>query len=778
MPKFACKDSSPGLDGIPYSIIKGFWCTFGPILLDAWKFSLTRKCLPPSHRISFLKLIPKAEKDSKFLKNWRPITLSNCDHKIITKTYSRRMCDAVSTVIRERQTAYVKGRLINDNLRGLIASIKVANSEEDIDGLIVSLDAKKAFDSVEHSYIEECLIKFGLPNFVPIFKLLYTELRSDIIINGRVVKGYHIKRGVKQGDALSCILFIMCMEPLLRNIEANDAIEPISSVKLNSNLPKVYAYADDVNGVIKNTQAGVQALFNEYERLSLHSGLELNADKTEILRLRSSNLDANVEKVRIRYLEIEYEIEPCEKTKINGLFLQQDEKKLTEENVRMAINRMEMAFRRWTRRGLSTLGKILIVKTYGISQIIYLLQSFKVDDTAVKKINAVLYKFIWNKHFLAPKAPDRIRREIVNKPIALSGLGMLDIRELDESLKLKALGRLLISTHPFLKIIKNRINMEEFFYPGCKTDYDEVASAGVDLLKKDRQTLMLRDELEGNRLIIGLIKDIKINRVLKKGKENSILIFNLRLNGRNKIGQLTREQLRSLRPLIIPVIYNKIDRILNLPGSEIPEELKCCYFLNKSFKNLSKLTSKEFRLSRAEKEPICLFKIGLILTPNEGLNWLDKVRKLTSTKLKDTILRIAHGEIYTRIKLHKYGLIDSPACPRCGENETLQHKFLLCEYVKEIWKHTLRVTNKIRLNKVPTGNLDFDDPSPFLAAKLDDNLATLTVQAEVLRRLLILKEDQNYLIHPRVLIRLILLHLIKREGNRSLKEELQSLLDD
>ena len=118
------------------------------------------------NQLSFLKLIPKAGKDLKKLTNWRPITLSNCDHKLITKTYAKRLSMAVESCIDERQTAYLKGRLIGDNIRALLASVHTGNVEDNIDGLIISLDAKKAFDSVSHSYIEKCLDRFGLDNFV------------------------------------------------------------------------------------------------------------------------------------------------------------------------------------------------------------------------------------------------------------------------------------------------------------------------------------------------------------------------------------------------------------------------------------------------------------------------------------------------------------------------------------------------------------------------------------------------------------------------------------
>ena len=108
--------------------------------------------------MSFLKLIPKIEKDLKKLINWRSITLSNCDHKLITKIYAQRLSSAMAACVKENQTAYVKGRMINDNIRSILSSIEVANSEREIDALIVSLDAEKAFDSVSHQYIEKCLI--------------------------------------------------------------------------------------------------------------------------------------------------------------------------------------------------------------------------------------------------------------------------------------------------------------------------------------------------------------------------------------------------------------------------------------------------------------------------------------------------------------------------------------------------------------------------------------------------------------------------------------------
>ena len=54
----------------------------------------------------------------------------------------------------------------------------------------------------------------------------------------------------------------MCKEPLLRNIKENPIIGELTSNK-TGRLPKAYAYADDVNSVIVNSERELQAVFNE-----------------------------------------------------------------------------------------------------------------------------------------------------------------------------------------------------------------------------------------------------------------------------------------------------------------------------------------------------------------------------------------------------------------------------------------------------------------------------------------------------------------------------------
>jgi hypothetical protein len=172
--------------------------------------------------------------------------------------------------------------------------IKDICSKKDLDAVLISLDAKKAFDSVSHEYIYNVLKHYGFGEyFINNFRVLYANLSSTIMVNGHKSEKINIRRGVKQGDALSCSLFILCIDPLIRNIKANNRIKGIdlkSRKYYMKDTYKVSGYADDIAIICKSDIESVNEVFYEYERLTKLSGLELNADKTEILILNNQPL--------------------------------------------------------------------------------------------------------------------------------------------------------------------------------------------------------------------------------------------------------------------------------------------------------------------------------------------------------------------------------------------------------------------------------------------------------------------------------------------------------
>ena len=124
----------------------------------------------------------------------------------------------MNEIIVNTQTAYVKGRSGIDNLRS-IQFFTDHCKEQQVESVLVSLDAKKAFDSVDHGYITRTLKKYGFgPMLIMYFKVLYNNVSAKIMINGHLSEGVDIERGFKQGDAFSNGIFNISIDPLIRNL--------------------------------------------------------------------------------------------------------------------------------------------------------------------------------------------------------------------------------------------------------------------------------------------------------------------------------------------------------------------------------------------------------------------------------------------------------------------------------------------------------------------------------------------------------------------------------
>ena len=122
-----------------------------------------KKELSTSHRQAVIKLIEKKNKDKRFIKNWRPISLLNVDYKIISKACASRLKQVLPNLISPQQTAYIENRFIGENGR-LIADIIEITDALNKEGFLVTMDIEKDFDSLDHSFVISVLRKFGFGN--------------------------------------------------------------------------------------------------------------------------------------------------------------------------------------------------------------------------------------------------------------------------------------------------------------------------------------------------------------------------------------------------------------------------------------------------------------------------------------------------------------------------------------------------------------------------------------------------------------------------------------
>jgi hypothetical protein len=115
-----------------------------------------------SQRQSIITLLPKPEKDTKYLKNWRPISLLNIDYKLMTKCLAFRLKKVLPNIIHSDQTGFMRGRYIGDNIRNILEIIETVE-EEDLSCIILSVDFEKAFDSLSWKFLQQC--RNGSPIF-------------------------------------------------------------------------------------------------------------------------------------------------------------------------------------------------------------------------------------------------------------------------------------------------------------------------------------------------------------------------------------------------------------------------------------------------------------------------------------------------------------------------------------------------------------------------------------------------------------------------------------
>jgi len=120
----------------------------------------------------------------------------------------------------------------------------MTNTEEkNIPGIVLFIEFKKAFDTVEWDFVNSCLKVFNFrPDIQNWVKILYNNVSSCIVNNGFASEFFPLERGVTQGCPLSRLLFVIGIELLIRAIK-ND--ENIKGINVGEKVIKVSLYAHD-----------------------------------------------------------------------------------------------------------------------------------------------------------------------------------------------------------------------------------------------------------------------------------------------------------------------------------------------------------------------------------------------------------------------------------------------------------------------------------------------------------------------------------------------------
>ena len=223
------RNKAPGPDGLSVEFYLTFWSRLGPLLVEVFNEGLRDSELCDSMKTSITRLVYKKD-DRRNLKNWRPISLLNVDYKICSKAISLRLSKVLDSIVDPDQTCSVPGRSIASNLfllRDVLDHIERTGET----GILVSLDQEKAFDQVDRTFLLNLLRHLGFgPSFLNCIYTLYNGANMRVIVNGFRSDMMPIARGVRQGDSLSPMLYILCVEVLACKIRACSSGSSASSL--------------------------------------------------------------------------------------------------------------------------------------------------------------------------------------------------------------------------------------------------------------------------------------------------------------------------------------------------------------------------------------------------------------------------------------------------------------------------------------------------------------------------------------------------------------------
>ena len=143
--------------------------------------------------------------------------------------------------------------------------------------MIISIDAKKAFDKIQHPFMIKTLQKMGIEGtYVNIIKAIYDKPIANIILDGENLKAFPQRSGTRQGYPLSPLLFNIVLEVLASPIREEKELKGIQIRKEEVNLS---LFADDMILYIENSKDNIRKSLELISEHSKVAGYKINTQK-------------------------------------------------------------------------------------------------------------------------------------------------------------------------------------------------------------------------------------------------------------------------------------------------------------------------------------------------------------------------------------------------------------------------------------------------------------------------------------------------------------------